>query len=307
MRTAFLGTSEFAATVLSHVAGSAHEPALVITPPPRPRGRGRRVAEPPAAREAHRLGIEVCHTEQIGEAQSRERLGEVDPEAICVCAFGQLIREPLLSWRLMLNIHPSLLPRWRGAAPIERAIMAGDRETGVCVLRLTEDLDAGPLAGCESTPIGESERYGELWPRLAKLGAELLTRTLDEAAAGRLDFAEQDEGLATYAPKIDRAERRLDPARSAVELERTVRALTPHIGAYLELADGSRLGVHAARALPGDGESPGSVSATEDGLLLGSAEGWLAIEEVQPQGKRPMPAEDYLRGHPLPQLAPAAA
>ena len=149
----------------------------------------------------------------------------------------------------MLNVHPSLLPRWRGAAPIERAIMAGDAATGVCVMKLTAGLDSGPVALRTEVPIGADTDFEALSSTLAGLGGELLVKALDLQAEGRLEFEEQDEAQATYAEKIEPAERRLDPARPATELARVVRALTPHVGAYLETADGERLGVRRARAV----------------------------------------------------------
>lgn len=302
MRTAYLGTSEFAAAVLRRLADSPHRPALVVTPPDRRRGRGRRAQPPPAAAAAVELGIELAQAEDVNEPATRERIEAAAPDGVAVCAFGQLIREPLLSSRTILNVHPSLLPRWRGAAPIERAIMAGDEVTGVCVMRLTAGLDSGPVALREEVPIAPDDDYGSLAERLAAAGGELLVCAFDLLEAGELSFAPQDDDAATYAEKVEPAERRLDPARPAAELARKVRALTPHVGAYLELADGGRLGVKRATALdagPGEGE----VAAADGALLVGCAEGALRLEAVQPPGGRPMPADAYLRGHPLPSLA----
>ncbi|HEY3435808.1 MAG TPA: methionyl-tRNA formyltransferase, partial [Solirubrobacterales bacterium] len=240
MRTVYLGTSDFAATVLRRLADSPHRPALVVTPPDRRQGRGRKVQPPPAAVAAGELGLELLQAENVNDDEALARIRAAQPEAVVVCAFGQLIREPLLSEYPMLNVHPSLLPRWRGAAPIERAIMARDPETGVCVMRLTEGLDSGPVALREATPIGPDEDYGALAARLAELGGDLLVRALDLQAEGKLEFAEQDEAGVTYAEKIESMERRLDPERPAEELAAKVRALTPHIGAYLELPGGER-------------------------------------------------------------------
>jgi methionyl-tRNA formyltransferase len=294
VRTVFLGTSDFAATVLGRVAESPHRPGLVVTPPDRPRGRGRNLAAPPAAGLARELGIELLQTEATESPEALERIRAARPQAGVVCAFGQLIREPLLSEIELLNVHPSLLPRWRGAAPIERAIMAGDDETGVTIMRVTEGLDSGPVALCESVPITAEDDYGSLAPRLAELGGELMVRALDLRGAGALELAEQDDPRATYAEKIDPAERRLDPALPSLELERRVRALNPHVGTYLELADGKRLGVVAARA---------EDEAGEDGLAIPTGDGVLRLLEVRPPGGRSMSAEAYLRGHEPPDLA----
>ena len=302
MRTVYLGTSEFAATVLRRLADSPHKPALVVTPPDRRQGRGRRVQPPPAAREATEREIGLLQAENVNEPEALEPIAAARPEAVVVCAFGQLIREPLLSEYPILNVHPSLLPRWRGAAPIERAIMAGDQTTGVCIMRLTAGLDSGPVALREEVPLGADEDFETLSARLAALGGELLVRALDLAAAGRLQFEEQDESAVTYAEKIDPAERRLDPAQPAAELAAKVRALTPHVGAYLETAAEERLGVRQAHAV-GDGPEPGAVCEEAGAILVGCRQGALRLEVVQPPGGKPMPAGDYLRGHPLPGLA----
>lgn len=302
MRLAYLGTSEFAAAVLRRLADSPHRPALVVTPPDRPRGRGRRMGSPPAAEAASALGLELLQTESVNRPDAATAIRTAKPELGVVCAFGQLIKDPLLSELELLNVHPSLLPRWRGAAPIERAIMAGDRETGVSIIKVTAGLDSGPMAIQQSLEIGDGDDYGSLSARLAELGGELLVRALDERAAGSLAFIEQDDSRATYAHKVSPEERRLDPSKPARKLELTVRALTPHIGCYLELEGGERLGVRSARADPGGGLEQGRF-AGDGGLRLGCAEGTLSLEVVQPPGRRPMPADAYLRGHSLPSLA----
>ena len=299
MRTAYLGTSGFAATVLRRLAASPHRPSLVVTPPDRRQGRGRKVKPPPAAIAATELGIELLQAESVNEEAALERIRAAAPEAVVVCAFGQLIREPLLSELPMLNVHPSLLPRWRGAAPIERAIMAGDEKTGVCVMRLTEGLDSGPVALCEETALDPEEDFESLAARLATLGGDLLVRALDLQAEGALEFAEQDEAGVTYAEKIEPGERRLDPDRPAAELAAKVRALTPHVGTYLELGDGERLGVRRAGAVA-ERVEPGELETRDGALLLGTAEGSLRLDVVQPAGGKPMQADAYLRGHPLP-------
>jgi len=301
VRTVYLGTSDFAAAVLGRLAASPHRPALVVTPPDRPRGRGRKTLPPPAATAAHELEIDLLQAESVNDEASLERVRSARPEAVAVCAFGQLIREPLLSEFLLLNVHPSLLPRWRGAAPIERAIMAGDERTGVSVPKVTAGLDSGPLALSEEIEICADDDYESLSAKLQELGGELLVRALDLQAAGRLPFEEQGEAEAIYAEKIDPTERRLDPARPAVELARTVRALTPHIGAYLEIGDGNRLGVRRARAVNVE-VGTGEVRAEWGALLLGCGQGALRLDVVQPAGGKPMTVDAYLRGHPVPAL-----
>jgi methionyl-tRNA formyltransferase len=301
VRTVYLGTSDFAAAVLRGLADSSHRPLLVVTPPDRPRGRGRKTLPPPVAEVARELEIELLQAESVNDEAVLERIRAARPEVAAVCAFGQMIREPLLSELPMLNVHPSLLPRWRGAAPIERAIMAGDRSTGVSIMRVTAGLDSGPVALREEVGIGQEEDFKALSARLASLGGELLVRALDLDAEGRLEFEEQDDEKTIYAEKIEPAERRLDPSRPAAELARVVRALTPHVGAYLEIAGDERLGVRRARPVDVSVKT-GEVRTEWGALLLGCGQGALRLEVVQPQGGKPMAVDAYLRGHPLPRL-----
>jgi methionyl-tRNA formyltransferase len=325
----FIGTTEFAAAVLERLARSdAHRPALVITRPDRPSGRGRRLTSPAVAERARALGIPLEQPQNVNDLQPRALIaralgtgadaepashaGETnaartagDAHTVIVCAFGALIKEPLLSEYQLLNVHPSLLPRWRGAAPIERAIMAGDTRTGVSIMRLTAGLDSGPVCLVGDEPIRPDDTYSSLVERLQALGGELLVRALDDAPP----FVEQPEDGVTYAEKLTADDRLLDPARPAVELERVVRALHPHVGARVALADGTLLGVHRAvlynddtpqgRAAPtGSGAQAGPGPSVRDGhLLLDCNPGVLELLVVQPPGGRAMDASAYLRGH----------
>jgi len=297
----YLGTTDFAATVLRRLAASAHRPQLVITRPDRPRGRGRRLQSPPVSDVARELEIELDQPESVNGEEARDRIAAHRPEAVCICAYGALIREPLLSAYAMFNVHPSLLPRWRGAAPVERAIEAGDTQTGVSIMRPVAQLDAGPVHLARAEPIRPDDDYGSLAARLSDLGGQLLVETLDTRHEPR---AQPDEGV-TYAEKIERDDRRLDPSRAPDWLARTVRALNPHVGAYVETSGGERLGVRRARtaselAAPG----PGELSSAGGRLLFGAAYGALELLEVLPPGGRPMAAEAYLRGRAEPQGAP---
>ncbi len=271
-RTVYLGTSEYAAAVLRLLAGTAHRPRLVVTRPDRPAGRGRRLTPPPVATLAAELELPLLQPEDVNGPDASARIAADEPDAVIVCAFGALIREPLLSAHEILNVHPSLLPRWRGAAPIERAIMAGDAETGVSIMRLTAGLDSGPVCLQQAEPILPDDTFGSLAGRLEGLGAMLLVRALEE----RPPFAEQDEALVTYAEKLTGEDRTLAPSAPAGERERCVRALTPHIGARIALGDGTFLGVLRAHA---DGDA-------------------LVLDEVQPPGGRPMAFADWARGRP---------
>jgi methionyl-tRNA formyltransferase len=320
MSIVFLGTSEFAAAVLERLARSETDrPALVVTRPDRPSGRGRKLTSPPVAERARGLGLQLAQPQSVNDADARELIARAGTapngaeargeeasaaarQTLIVCAFGALIKEPLLSEHDLLNVHPSLLPRWRGAAPIERAIIAGDEQTGVSIMRLTAGLDSGPVCLTGVETIAADDTYGTLAERLQELGGQLLVRALAEAPP----FHDQIEEGVTYAEKIDAADRLLDPTRPASELERRVRALHPHIGARVELVDGSLLGVRRARLA--ELEPPADDAAAEqlplherDGrLLLACATGVLELLEVQPPGGRAMDAASYLRGHGAP-------
>ena len=304
MRTVFIGTSEFAAAVLERIAAGGHGPQLVLTRPDSPRGRGRKLAAPPVAEAARRLRLELGQPANINDPATGELIARAQPQAVVVCAFGALIREPLLSVYELLNVHPSLLPRWRGAAPVERAIMAGDERTGVSIMRLTAGLDSGPVCMARELAIAPEDSYGTLAERLQVLGGDLIVDTLDQIARGEPPaFVAQDEAGATYAEKIGPEDRLLDPARPAVELERIVRALHPHVGARLALSDGSLLGVRkagvVASAAAGAAPAAGALSARDGRLLYGTADGYLELLVVQPPGGRAMDAEAYLCGHAL--------
>jgi len=294
----YLGTSEFAVEVLRALAASPHRPSLVVTRPDRPRGRGRKLAAPPVADAARELGIDLDQPESVNDEAARERIAGARPDAVLVCAFGALIKDPLLSDHPILNVHPSLLPRWRGAAPIERAIMAGDERTGVAIMRLTAGLDSGPVYLTAPEPIEPADTYGTLAPRLALSGGRLLVQALDRFPDG-LQPHEQDE-RATYADKITAADRILDPGRPAIELERIVHALAPHIGAAVIAPGGERLGVwEAAAAAPAAGDPPaGELGLSGAAPVLGCTPGTLALTRVQPAGRTAMPGDAYLRGLP---------
>ena len=291
MGTVYLGTSEFAAAVLDRLAGSArHRPSLVVTRPDRPKGRGRTLQSPPVAETARALGIPVEQPEDVNAPEAVARITGEHADAVVVCAFGALLKEPLLSGAELINVHPSLLPRWRGAAPVERAIMAGDERTGVAIMRVTAGLDSGPVYAMADEPIAPDDTYGTLAPRLEELGADLLLDVLER----RPEPVEQTEDGVTYAEKITAADRTIDPDADAAAAERTVRALSPHIGARLRLDDGTMLGVltaHVAADAP-----PGSGLRARDGRLFA---GGLELLEIQPPGKRPMDAASWLRGHPV--------
>jgi methionyl-tRNA formyltransferase len=293
VRTVYLGTSDFAVTVLERLAGSPHRPSLVVTRPDRPKGRGRRLSPPPAADAARALGIDLLQPESVNDDEARTAIAAHEPEAVCICAYGALLKEPLLSEHPMLNVHPSLLPRWRGAAPIERAIEAGDEETGVSIMRPVAEMDAGPVCLARVEPIENEDDYGSLAPRLARLGGELLVEALDTHPP----FTEQPDDGVTIAPKITGEDRRLGPELEARAAWRRVRALNPHVGTYAELAGGERLGIRRAALSDAPPPPPAELAAHDDRLLLGFVDAALELLVVQPPGGRAMDAAAYVRGH----------
>ncbi len=269
MNIAVAATAPLGADVLERLS-QRHDIAFLITRPDRPRGRGRQVGAPPAKDAAERLGIEVRQPEKLDESAEVD-----DVEAVVVAAYGALIPEALLDRTLWLNVHPSLLPRWRGAAPVERAIMAGDAESGVTIHRTTAELDAGPIAAQQAFPIGPDENAGSVYARAGALAAELLDGVLEAP-----EFHPQPDDGATYAERLTAADRELDWDRPAEALVNQIRALSPHIGAR-GVVDGRTLTVW--RAVPASSESK---------LTAGG----LELLEVQPEGKRRMTGEEYLRG-----------
>jgi methionyl-tRNA formyltransferase len=268
MRIGVAATAPFGADVLERLAGR-HDVAFLLTRPDRPRGRGRRFGAPPAKEVAERLGIEVRQPEKLNASTD---VGGV--EAMVVAAYGALIPEVLLERTLWLNVHPSLLPRWRGAAPVERALMAGDDEMGVTIHRTTAELDAGPVAAQESFAIGPDDDAGAVYARAGEVAAQLLEDVLD----GETSFTPQAEEGVTYAERLTPADRELDWSRPPEENLNRIRALSPHIGAR-GVVDGRPLIVWRARV----GEGP-------------LAAGGLELLEVQPEGRKRMRADEYLRG-----------
>jgi methionyl-tRNA formyltransferase len=277
---AFFGTSELGAEALAGLVEANVDVGVVVTQPDRPAGRGRRLRPPPVATRAAELGLPVVQTDDASG----------DPPAAdagAVVAFGQLVRDPLLHAYPLYNLHPSLLPRWRGAAPVERSIMAGDADTGVAVIELVEALDAGPVHGLQRFPIGPEDDAGVVQSRALELGLPLLVAALE----GRTQGTPQPEQGVTYAHKLTAADRVLDWARPAAELHRVVRALSPHVGARAQV-DGRPVVVW--RAQPVDHRLP--PAAIGPPLVIGCGTGALEVLELQPAGGRRMRVDEFLRG-----------
>lgn len=298
MRLAFAGTPPFAATILAGLLGSRHEVGLVISQPDARRGRGRKASPTPVAGLARDSGCELRQPERIGEV-AREIAGY---EALVVAAYGQILREDTLeaaatgAW----NVHASLLPLYRGAAPVERAIMAGEDTTGVTIMRMTEGLDTGPYVSRRETAIDLEATGGELTGRLAELGAEAIVEALDLVEKGAAELTEQDEDRASYAEKISPEERFVDWSLEARRVHDHIRALSPHIGARAEHpeVDGP---VKLLRARP-SGEAdlaPGEIYADKRRMLVGCGSGSVEILDLQMPGARAMSVEDFLVGNRL--------
>ncbi len=299
LRIAFMGTPEFAVPALVGLIEAGHEIACVYTQPPRPAGRGKRARISYVHAFAALNHLEVRHPESLRDEAEQAAFASLDLDLAVVVAYGLILPKPILEAPRhgCFNIHASLLPRWRGAAPIQRAVLAGDAETGVTIMRMDEGLDTGPMLLQERVPIARDTDAGELHDTLAALGARMIVEALDRLEAGQLTETPQSEGGITYAAKIDKAETRIDWSRPAAELERQVNAFSPYPGAWFEL-DGERVRVLSAEAKAGDG-MPGTV--LDNRLTVACGDGALRILGVQPAGKTAMAAESFLRGRLVPR------
>ena len=302
LRIVFAGTPAFAVPCLQTLLRGPDRPLAVYTQPDRPVGRGRALQAGPVKQAALDAGIEVRQPERLRDAPTLDALRALQPDLIVVVAYGLLLPQAVLDIPRLgcWNVHASLLPRWRGAAPIQRAIEAGDSETGVCLMQMERGLDTGPVLLRLATPIEPQETAGELHDRLALLGAEVLGDGLGLLRAGLIPHPRaQNEAGVTYARKLDKAEARLDWTQPAAVLARRVRAFSPWPVAEVELL-GERLRVHRARAIDSaGGQPPGSViAAGADGIDVACGEGVLRLLSVQRDGGRVLPAGDYLNARP---------
>jgi methionyl-tRNA formyltransferase len=300
-RVIFAGTPDFAVPTLERLIESDVEVTCVLTQPDRPAGRGRKLTQSPVKEVAVGRAIPVLQPTIIDDA-FRSLLAGPPPDLLVVVAYGLILPQWLLDWPLIapVNVHASLLPRWRGAAPIQHAILAGDESTGVSIMRMTRGVDCGPVYAQQSVAVGPTETAGELHDRLAVAGASLLLDVLPQILEGE-EPVPQDESAARHAPKIEKADAVLDWSRPAVELERRVRAFNPWPVAETRIAGGERLRIWGAVALEGHAdEAAGSVvSVTADGIHVATAEGLLCLTRVQPPGGRVMSARAYLAAHEL--------
>ena len=304
MRAVFFGTSGFGAPTLRALIASPIEVAAVFTQPDRPAGRGRKLTPPPVKACALEAGLPVLQPERIRSTD----VAEFRPDVGVVASYGQILSRKLLKVpRLgLLNLHPSLLPRWRGAAPIQRALLEGDDETGVCVMRVAPELDAGPVLTRRSLPIGPRDTSGALHDKLAGLGAEQMVVTLLKLENGEVTEETQDESLVTYAEKLQKEEAKLDWRLPASRLDRLIRGLNPWPvtqTAWPEITSGP---VRIWRAWPNPGESGGAAgeilgqteSPEGEGIRVSTGKGDLVILEIQPPGKKKMDARAFASGYP---------
>ncbi len=303
LRIVFAGTPEFAVPSLEALTSSGHDVAAVYTQPDRPAGRGRKLTASPVKQAALAHGFTVFQPPTLRDSAAVDALGAHNPDLMVVVAYGLLLPQPVLDAPRLgcVNVHASLLPRWRGAAPIQRAILTGDRETGVTIMRMEAGLDTGPMYLKRLIPIAGNDTGGSLHDKLAVLGAEALLAALPGIAEGSLSPQPQDASLSTYAGKLNKEEALIDWHRPAVEIERMIRAFDPWPVAQTRLGDVTLRLWGAELATPETSEAaPGSIIAADrGGILVATAEGALRITRLQPPGKRPMAAADFLNARSL--------
>ena len=301
MRIVFMGTPDFAVSTLVALADGG-EIAAVYTRAPKSAGRGLAPRRSPVHEAAERLRLPVHHPATLKGEAAAEAFRALKPDVAVVVAYGLLLPKAILAAPKFgcLNLHASLLPRWRGAAPIARAIMAGDAETGVAIMRMEAGLDTGPVALVERVPIAADATAGDLHDQLAKLGADLMRRALAALARGALEFKPQPEQGATYAKKIDKNETRIDWSRPWKTVHDHIRGLSPFPGAWFEIGAGkARLRMRALRSARGDGAGPPGL-VLDGRLTVACGEGAVRLVEVQRAGAKAMSAEEFLRGTPVP-------
>lgn len=297
MRIIFMGTPDFSVPVLDALVEAGHEVAAVYCQPPRPAGRGKKDRPTPVHARAAALGLEVRHPVSLKGAEEQEAFAALNADVAVVVAYGLILPQAVLDAPAhgCLNIHASLLPRWRGAAPIHRAIMAGDAETGVCIMQMEAGLDTGPVLLREATAIGMEETTAQLHDRLSEKGAALITEALSRLP--ELTPEVQPEDGVIYAEKIDKAEAQIDWTRPAAEVDRKIRGLSPFPGAWCEI-EGQRVKLLASRLAEGQG-APGEV--LDDSLIVACGEGAVQLLRLQRAGKSAQDPDVFLRGFPVPK------
>ena len=291
MRVIFMGTPDFSVPVLQALVDAGHDVAAVYSQPPRPAGRGKKDRPSPVQLRAEKLGLPVFHPTSLKSSEAQAAFAAHQADIAVVVAYGLLLPQAILDApaRGCLNIHASLLPRWRGAAPIHRAIMAGDQETGVCIMQMEAGLDTGPVLLRQATPIGQTETTGALHDRLSEMGAALIVAAL--AQIGSLVAETQADKGVTYAAKIDKAEARVDWTQDAATVDRLIRGLSPFPGAWCDVA-GERVKLLASQIAEGSG----AAGQVLDGFTIACGTGAITVTKAQRAGKKAMPAADVLKG-----------
>jgi methionyl-tRNA formyltransferase len=297
MRLIFMGTPDFAVPALAELAAGGHEIAAVYTRAAKPAGRGMGVLPTPVEREARRLGVPVFTPATLDSTEAKAVFRVLNADAAVVVAYGLILPKAVLEAPKLgcFNIHASLLPRWRGAAPINRVIMAGDTESGVTIMKMDEGLDTGPMAVAESVPIGADMTAGALHDALARLGANLILRALAAVERGTLELKPQPKAGVTYAQKIAKGDTRIDWTKSWKGVHNRIRGLSPSPGAWFELG-GVRIKV--LRSTGGEGKGPPG-TALDDHMTIACGDGAIQLTQVQRAGKQPMSADEFVRGTPV--------
>jgi methionyl-tRNA formyltransferase len=297
MRIIFMGSPDFSVPVLDALVGAGHDIAAVYCQPPRPAGRGKKDRPTPVQARAEQLGLPVRHPTSLKSPEEQQAFATLGADIAVVVAYGLILPQAVLDAPThgCLNIHASLLPRWRGAAPIHRAILAGDAETGICIMQMEAGLDTGPVLLRQATPIGAEETTDRLHDRLSQIGADLILQALDRLPG--LTPEPQPETGVTYAAKIDKSEARIDWTRPANEIDRQIRGLSPFPGAWCEL-DGDRLKLLGSQLAQGSG-GPGET--LDDRLTVACGGGAIRITRLQKAGSKAQDADEFLHGTPLPR------
>lgn len=300
MRVVFMGTPDIAAVCLKRILSDGFEVVGVYTQPDRPKGRGMKQSVCPAKQVAEEAGIPVFQPESFREEETVEQLRALKPDLCAVVAYGRILPQKVLDVPRhgCINIHASLLPKYRGSAPYQWAVLNGEKETGVTAMYLCREMDAGDILDAVKTPVGENETAGELLSRLAELGAQLLSKTLGRLAQGSVEAVSQDSSQVSFAPMLDKSMCPIDFTKTAQQVHNQVRGLHPWPVATMEL-QGQLLKIHETRVCEGSGEPGQILGLTKTGLRIACGQGAVEIRSLQAQGGRRMDAADYFRGHPL--------
>lgn len=301
MRVVFMGTPDFAVPVLEALTESKHEVVAVVTQPDKRKGRGKEMQYTPVKTAALNHGIEVYQPAKVKDEEFQNVLRDINADVIVVVAFGQILPPSIIHMPKYgcINVHASLLPKYRGAAPIQWAVIDGEKETGITTMQMDEGLDTGNMMLKEVVPVDEKETGGSLHDKLAACGGKIILETLQKVEDGTVTYTKQDDSKSNYAKMLDKNLGKIDFTKKAVEIERLIRGLNPWPSAYTKL-NGKTLKIWDADVLEGENETPGKiVNITKDQIWISTGEGILAVNELQLEGKKRMNTEDFLRGYKM--------